>query len=132
MTEAALNEECLSCFEKIDKDSVILPCGHAFCYDCLIESYKAKLCHYSSIANNRICPYCRTPCPYLPLRNGYIPLKGIHREYVSKSVHKLMAAKCKGIYKSGPKKGKPCCAKAKLNSDYCGRHKSQEQLTSET
>ena len=118
MTEAALNEECLSCFEKIDKDSVILPCGHAFCYDCLIESYKAKLCHYSSIANNRICPYCRTPCPYLPLRNGYIPLKGIHREYVSKSVHKLMAAKCS--------------AKAKLNSDYCGRHKSQEQLTSET
>ncbi len=55
MSEAPLNKECLTCFDKIDKDCIVLPCNHAFCYDCLIESYKGKACYYSSGSNNRIC-----------------------------------------------------------------------------
>ena len=126
MNSTAINTECLSCFEKISSESIILPCNHAFCYDCLIESYKGKGCSYYSGSNHRICPYCRTPAPYLELKEGYTPMKGIHREYVSKSVYHCSAKCCKAVYKSGVNKGKPCTAKAKYGSDFCGRHKKQE------
>lgn len=124
MNILAKNQECLSCFCEIDSDSVVLPCQHGFCYECLMESYKGKGCSYHSGSNHRICPYCRTPAPYLPLREGVVPLKGIHREYLTKTF--VAPCSCKGVYKSGPNKGKPCTAKAKYGSHFCGRHKNQE------
>lgn len=105
---------------------IALKCQHNFCYNCLLESYRAVKCNFTTKTNNRICPYCRTPADYLPLPPGTVALKGIHREYGKKISHKPKPAdfvQCLGILKSGPHMGQQCTCAAKPGTTYCGRHK---------
>ena len=57
--------------------SVKLECGHRFHYECILESLKC--------GNNRMlnmqCPYCRHHIEFLPLLDGYRPIRNIHKEY---------------------------------------------------
>ena len=118
---------CIICYDKLDDnsvDKVTLKCNHTFCYECLLESYKGTKCNFTSQKTHRICPYCRTPAGYLPLKCSMTPLKGIHREYgkkVSKS-KQLVVNKCKGVIKTGKNKGNNCECNSKIGSEYCGRH----------
>lgn len=115
------DSQCKICFQKKD-EQLELKCGHSFCYDCLVESFKGNKCNYCKKSDYRICPYCRTPCTFLPLKEGIIPIKGVHREYGKKK--KLIVSTCKGIIKSGPNKGKICGCSVKTG-EYCGRHKKK-------
>ena len=111
-----------------DESKITLKCNHSFCYECLLESYKGSKCNYGASKNYRICPYCRTPSGYLPVKIGIKLIKGIHhpREFCSKiSKAKgfgINKKQCLGIVKSGPNKGNQCNCQAKPSSDYCGRH----------
>jgi len=43
--------ECCICFEEIgQKNNCVTPCGHAFCFECMMKA----------LAKNSSCPYCRT------------------------------------------------------------------------
>ena len=57
--------------------TVKLECGHRFHYECILESLKC--------GNNRMlnmqCPYCRHHIQFLPLLDGYRPIRNIHKEY---------------------------------------------------
>ena len=69
---------CEICDCKMDLNkSVKLECGHRFHYECILESLKT--------GNNRMlnmqCPYCRHHIEFLPLLEGYRPIRNIHREY---------------------------------------------------
>ena len=111
-------EKCKICF--LDPKHIIkLDCGHKFCYKCLIESFKGIKCNFCKKNSHKICPYCRTPTSYLPLIEGNIPIKGIHREY-GKNIKPFKL--CDAILKSGLKKGNKCNCIVK-NGNYCGRHK---------
>lgn len=115
---------CLVCYGGLNEGNEIkLKCGHSFCYDCLLESYRGEGCNHSSSKNHRICPLCRTTADYLPLRDGMVPLLGIHREYHKFTKKKKTACfvQCKGILKSGPNKGKQCPCQARMGG-FCGRH----------
>lgn len=80
--------EICDCKMRSDK-SVKLECGHRFHYECILESLKC--------GNNRMlnmqCPYCRHHIEFLPLLDGYRPIRNIHKEYnlfkISKFNHKL-------------------------------------------
>ena len=120
--------ECQICFNQMDNYAQTLSCTHTFCYDCLLQSYKGERCNYNYQKNNRICPLCRNPAPYLPLKDGVKPIKNIHIEATKKNYKKkILIEKCKGIIMSGPKKGEKCSCQAK-NNGYCGRHKSQSSI----
>ena len=73
--------EICSC-EMIDK-SVSLNCGHKFHYDCLFYSiFKTQSITLNMIKNIRLqCPYCRSDFKYIPLIEGIVPIKNIHKEY---------------------------------------------------
>ena len=114
--------QCQICFENLTNQSIKLNCEHEFCYDCLLESYRGTNCNFNGVRHHRICPLCRKVAPYLPLRDGITPIKGIHKEYGNKIVN-IDFIQCKGIIKSGPNKNKQCKCRAKFNSEYCGRHK---------
>ncbi len=81
---------CEICDYKMeDNKSVKLECGHSFHYECILESLKC--------GNNRMlnmqCPYCRHHIEFLPLLEGYRPIRNIHKEYdlfkVSKFNHSI-------------------------------------------
>ena len=63
--------------EMEDNKCVKLECGHSFHYECILESLKC--------GNNRMlnmqCPYCRHHIEFLPLLDGYRPIRNIHKEY---------------------------------------------------
>ena len=128
-------DSCQICFAPNNPEtSITLKCkygNHTFCYDCLLESYKGTHCNFSSSKIHRICPYCRSPAPLLPLREGMEPIKGIHRNATKSKKKKqtklsLMSSlqTCKGIIQSGANKGKKCTCPVKLNG-FCGRHQNQ-------
>ena len=112
------NNSCEICSGDID-NPINLKCGHSFCYDCLLQSYKGVKCNYN-LKSHRICPYCRNPSTFLPLELGNLPIKGIHREYGKK---KKIFKKCTTILKSGPRSGESCDCIVKPGMDFCGRHK---------
>ena len=123
--------ECLICFDKTTdlnnvNDMIILECNHSFCYDCLLESYKGVKCNFSNTIH-RICPYCRKKAKLLPLKEGLVPIKGIH--YHTK-INKVKSKICIGIIKSGPNKGNLCSCKSKYNELYCGKHIKQQNIIS--
>ena len=116
------SDMCTICFNTLD-NPVCLDCNHKFCYNCLLESYRGTKCNFY-LKNHRISPYCRHPSNYLPLMDGYNPIKGIHREYGKKKTQ--IFTRCSAIIKSGPNKGKKCGCKVKsVNSLFCGRHKEK-------
>jgi len=119
LDEAASDNPCMICFASLTEGEIKLKCGHNFCYKCLLESYKGVNCN-NITKNHRICPYCRKPADYLPLREGITPIMGIHREY-KKYKKPTQYVQCVGIVKSGPNKGQQCTCKARTNG-YCGRH----------
>ena len=68
------------------KKTVTLDCGHKFHYDCLFYSifrnHKIKNNKNKNNKNNNLqCPYCRYNLNFIPLIEGVIPLKNIHKEY---------------------------------------------------
>ena len=89
--ETIINDEsdniCGICLEdfncKSDSDIIVtLKCKHRYCYECICDSYlKSK--------EKRQCPYCRKKGGFLPLPESAIPLKFIHKEYVSSKLSKL-------------------------------------------
>lgn len=121
-------DDCQICFSPCEtEDMITLKCNHKFCYDCLLESYKGKMCNFSDSKAHRICPYCRSPASYLPLREGIKPIKGIHRNISKRSkpfnkkvIH--ISLQCTAIIQSGPNVGKKCTCTAK-DGGLCGRHK---------
>ncbi len=45
------NKECVICFEEMGKiNSCVTPCGHKFCFNCMVKALKQK----------DTCPMCRT------------------------------------------------------------------------
>ena len=114
-------EICLVCHEPIENtDTVKLRCGHKFHYNCILMTFK-----YSKVP--RQCPYCRGYGGYLELKEGMLPLVGIHKEYKDlidgklKNI-KLIEGKCKKLLKTGKNKGCQCKNKPKPNEEYCGVH----------
>ena len=120
------DNDCSVCGCQLDDTKVTLVCNHSFCYDCLLQSYQGKSCQYNSNSKiNRQCPYCRSATGYLPLPEGAKPIKGIHKEYQSKSAKKnTIEVLCPAILKSGPRKGQPCNCKCLYGKTVCGRHKN--------
>jgi hypothetical protein len=122
------DEGCQICFTSPEPENLItLKCNHKFCYDCLLESYKGKMCNFSDSKVHRICPYCRSPASFLPLRDGMKPIKGIHRNITKRSnilktkTYIPTSEQCTAVIKSGPNMGKKCVCTAKQNG-LCGRH----------
>ena len=118
------DSQCQICFDPLSKECVRLNCIHKFCYDCLLESYRGTNCNFTGSRHHRICPLCRKIAPFLPIKEGMVPIKGIHREFAYKSIKNFI--QCKGIIKSGPNKNKQCGCKSKPNQEYCGKHKSMQ------
>ena len=122
-----MDNECSICSEKLDSlendDKITLNCKHTFCYDCLLESYRGTKCNFTIPKTYRICPYCRTPAGYLPLKSGAVPIKGIHREF-GKKLTKVPVTfiQCVGIIKTGVNKNKQCKCNSKPGTTYCGKH----------
>lgn len=117
------DEKCLVCHDNLDnkQNNVIkLNCGHKYHYKCIFMTYK----HHKV---PRQCPYCRGYGGYLELKDGMIPIRGIHREFNdylngNLSSVKLIEGKCKQIVKTGKNKGFQCKNKHKPGQDYCGIH----------
>lgn len=74
---------CEICASEMNEKSVSLDCGHKFHYDCLFYSiFKNHKIKSNKIKNNSLqCPYCRTNFNFMPLIDGIIPIKNIHKEY---------------------------------------------------
>ena len=118
-TTQDLDNQCPICNEEFElDDKITLTCNHSFCYECLLESYKGAKCNFSIQKTHRICPYCRTPADYLPLKKNSIPIKGIHREYGKKITKTINVTKCMGT----TLKGTPCKFNAQKNCNYCMKH----------
>ena len=81
-----------------------LACGHKYHYDCLLTFFK----------HNKNCPTCLRFIGFLPLIEGQEPIKGIHREFVSKT----STVKCTGL----TAKQNPCNRYAMVDSEYCKLH----------
>lgn len=81
-----------------------LPCGHKYHYNCLTTSFKTC----------KSCPTCLRFIGFLPLIDGIEPIKGVHREFVSKT----SSVKCIGQ----TKKETPCNRYAMVDSEYCKLH----------
>lgn len=92
-----MEDICYICREPNNELSITLPCSHKYHTNCIKNSIKFSTTE---------CPYCRT----------YITIKMIN------DLQQIIT--CKGIYKTGKKKGQSCCNKALINNDgYCGKHK---------
>ncbi len=147
-----ITDKCNICYDTFEetKDEVVvqLICGHAFHYDCILESYKMKT------DKIRQCPYCRKDGGWLPKIEGEKLIKNIHKEWkneLNKETFLAVNAKfktnpenmvycpegmCQGYTKSNAywkkfnhkwiKIYNKCTTKAKKNDTYCGRHKSQK------
>jgi len=52
---------CPICFDEItlNKNSCLTPCGHAFCFNCMVKS----------LNNSNMCPYCRALINDKPIRD---------------------------------------------------------------
>lgn len=111
------DEFCDICFDKHDKTSITLKCGHKFHYDCILTSFLNKKIKNKLV---RKCPYCRQDSGYLPLKDGTKPVKHIHK--IKKKINKTK--KCIAINKTGKRKGLSCLHCALNNSLYCGLHKN--------
>ena len=122
-------EECAICCDKLDSkyETIELKCGHKFHYECIFESFKAasQLNRYTN--KIRDCPYCRAKSNYLPLKEGMVPMRGIHEEYsflkgktVNLSVIRekyFLKDKCQSIILTGANKHQQCSRKISKKSE---------------
>ena len=114
------NDVCLISGENLKNNHITLSCNHKFNYGPLfneVRQWKSNYKNKSYCINNRIhfkkqitCPYCRqTTDGLLPFYND---LNGISYQkiwYVNwPKRYWLFPDKCKYIFASGKKKGKPC------------------------
>lgn len=146
--------ECMICGLPNDETSFSLTCGsvnekHTFHTICLNNALKIPTNQHASFSViQKQCPYCRFKISgFIPLPKGTKPVKGLHKEYVSKVPglsHTRPPVKmtcCQAICKSGKNKGKQCTNFGYYNYSfdeinnkvYCGVHKpklspSQAQL----
>ena len=128
--------ECPICMEVIkEKDKVTLKCNHVFHYNCILATLKNDMkgqSHYYKKKNRNKCPYCRSTIGYLPLQEGTIPIKDIHKEYndilKGTNIDKyLVKGVCCAILKTGKNAGMQCKRKLYNGSKYCKIHyKSNE------
>ena len=128
------DEECSICgLELKDKYTYELNCNHKFHYECLMKSFMntSKL---NNKNNKNNCPYCRSPCDYLPVVNGLKKLiVGVHFETVQEftdenGILKLKNNSCQYILKKGKNKGNQCSKNCYLGYDYCKIHKESLKL----
>lgn len=122
------DNECSICCNDIKEgERVTLKCGHFFHYDCIMSIFKNDNSRYYKSSKN-VCPYCRKPSGYIPLKPGVIPVKYIHKEYneyiKTNDIKKyLVKGVCGAILKSGKNAGCQCKKPLDKNSDfYCTRH----------
>ena len=122
------DNECSICCNEIEADDkAILKCNHFFHYDCILTIFKNDNSKYYKGKKN-VCPYCRSPNGYLPLKIGVIPLKYIHKEYSdyinNNDIKKyLVKGVCCAILKSGKNVGNQCKKPLSSNNNsYCNRH----------
>ena len=75
------DNSCLICFDEFTDnhhDFVIkLSCGHRFCYECILDSYKFNFNEKNYKKKKNQCPYCRKNGGLLPFIKGKY-IKGIH------------------------------------------------------
>ena len=128
-TEVTEEEECAICCDKLDNryETIELKCGHKFHYECIFESFKAasQLNRYTN--KIRDCPYCRAKSNYLPLKEGMVPMRGIHEEYsflkgktINISIIRekyFLKDKCQSIILTGANKHQQCSRKISKKSE---------------
>lgn len=142
------------CFLNNDKNlsndsTVILNCGHKFHYNCIYSTFLTNKIKANSYELNyninrsiRVCPYCREKSDYLPILDGQLPSKMIHKEFhnieilinkndyesiceLNKKYNFLNKHKCLGITSSGCQ-----CKKNKVNDhDFCYIHSKKYSNT---
>ncbi|RDX54092.1 hypothetical protein OH76DRAFT_1341698 [Lentinus brumalis] len=73
---------CIVCLDTL-KDPAALPCGHVFCYDCLIRLIRST----TPFTGNHFCPTCKQPYTISNVDPNLVP----HhlRSYITPSVRKL-------------------------------------------
>ena len=127
------DEECSICgLELKEKYQHKLPCNHVFHYECLLKTFISLNKDTYKYSNN--CPYCRSPCDYLPVVNGLKKLiVGVHFETVQEftdenGILKLKNNSCQYILKKGKNKGNQCNKKCFLGYEYCKIHKESLKL----
>ena len=126
------DEECSICgLELQTKFCYELKCNHKFHYECLMKTFM-NIPKIKYQINS--CPYCRSPCDYLPVVNGLKKLiVGVHFETVQEfsdenGFTKLNNKPCQYILKKGKNKGNQCSKNCYLGYDYCKIHKESLKL----
>jgi hypothetical protein len=124
---------CNICSEEIEKNQEVkLVCDpkHIFCIECITEWYKQvrRLKHTKNYYTPRMCPICRRYGGYLPLMDGNIYIKGIHKN-PNPNENKKEDQICNKKLKT---KDGFCTAVGKVEfGGRCGRHKNQESAHQE-
>lgn len=57
-------EECPVCMDMSNNPSIVIPCGHAFCKDCIVRIHalaSSRAIHYGNEGESAVCPTCRGP-----------------------------------------------------------------------
>ena len=128
------DEDCSICgLELKEKFCYELNCNHKFHYECLMKSFM-NISKLNNKNNKNNCPYCRSPCDYLPVVNGLKKLiVGVHFETVQEftdenGILKLKNNSCQYILKKGKNKGNQCSKNCYLGYDYCKIHKKSLKL----
>ena len=128
------DEECSICgLEFKYKYCYELNCNHKFHYECLMKSF-INISKLNNKSNKNNCPYCRSPCDYLPIVNGLKKLiVGVHFETIleftdENGISKNKNIPCQYILKRGKNKGKQCNKKCFLGYEYCKIHKKSLKL----
>jgi len=114
-----------------DKFMITLQCGHAFHYECVMQSFISD--KKNKYMNK--CPLCRQSHGLLPIVNGLNRLiYGIHYNSYNNPPEIINQTKCTEILKTGKRKGECCNMKCMIGMDTCKRHhvsklKKQEKLS---
>jgi len=137
------SETCLLNGEKLQLNSITLPCNHTFNYTPLFSEIKEQKLTTNFLETSKLkifqikCPYCRqitdNLLPQIPKKNKLILIKGVN----APKKYCLQHRKCSWIFKYGINKNKSCNKDAydcNLGT-YCNSHrkklKEKENLTSE-
>ena len=78
------NDSCGICALPMDAiEKTTIKCNHNFHYNCIKEWYlKISIGQLANIKKQE-CPYCRGNGGFLTLKDGELPLKDVHKEYIS-------------------------------------------------